>query len=106
LLLRFPGTLADKDWRWTPHGRRARCWPPICLVLMSVSTGPLTFAVSLALTEVVSAAVLYATAFTAIVQAGGKKAQSFDRPPHADRRVRVVDVLAPDVLDARFPVVA
>ncbi|UIK03782.1 arsenite efflux MFS transporter ArsK [Neorhizobium galegae] len=47
-----------------------------CLVMMSVSSGPLTFAVSLALTEVVSAAVLYATAFTAIVQAGGKKAQT------------------------------
>jgi MFS family permease len=48
----------------------------ICLVLMAMSTGPITFAVSLALTEVVSAAVLYATAFTAIVQAGGKKAQT------------------------------
>ncbi|MEN3148368.1 arsenite efflux MFS transporter ArsK [Neorhizobium sp. IRAMC:178] len=47
-----------------------------CLVMMSVSPGPLTFAVSLALTEVVSAAVLYATAFTAIVQAGGRKAQT------------------------------
>ncbi|WP_105438474.1 arsenite efflux MFS transporter ArsK [Neorhizobium sp. T25_13] len=47
-----------------------------CLVMMAVSSGPLTFAVSLALTEVVSVAVLYATAFTAIVQAGGKKAQT------------------------------
>ncbi|MDQ0136122.1 MFS family permease [Neorhizobium galegae] len=47
-----------------------------CLAMMSMSSGPLTFAVSLALTEVVSAAVLYATAFTAIVQAGGKKAQT------------------------------
>lgn len=47
-----------------------------CMVMMSVSSGPLTFAISLALTEVVSAAVLYATAFTAIVQAGGKKAQT------------------------------
>ena len=47
-----------------------------CLVMMAMSSGSLTFAVSLALTEVVSAAVLYATAFTAIVQAGGKKAQT------------------------------
>ncbi|CDZ47002.1 arsenite efflux MFS transporter ArsK [Neorhizobium galegae] len=47
-----------------------------CLVMMAVSSGPLTFAVSLALTEVVSVAVLYATAFTAIVQAGGRKAQT------------------------------
>ena len=47
-----------------------------CLVMMAVSSGPLTFAISLALTEVVSVAVLYATAFTAIVQAGGKKAQT------------------------------
>ncbi|WP_457588537.1 MFS transporter [Ensifer canadensis] len=45
------------------------------LVLMALSTGPITFAVLLALTEVVSVAVLYATAFTAIVQTGGAKAQ-------------------------------
>ena len=48
----------------------------ICLVLMAMSTGPVTFAISLALTELVSVTVLYATAFTAIVQAGGKKAQT------------------------------
>ncbi len=46
------------------------------LVAMSMSSGPLTFAVALTLTEVVSSAVLYATAFTAIVQAGGRKAQT------------------------------
>lgn len=47
-----------------------------CLFMMSMSPGPLTFAISLALTEVISATVLYATAFTAIVQAGGKRAQT------------------------------
>lgn len=46
------------------------------LVAMAMSSGPLTFAVALTLTEVVSSAVLYATAFTAIVQAGGRKAQT------------------------------
>lgn len=45
------------------------------LVLMAVSTGPISFAVALALTEIVSVAVLYATAFTAIVQTGGQNAQ-------------------------------
>ncbi|WP_069061923.1 arsenite efflux MFS transporter ArsK [Sinorhizobium sp. RAC02] len=47
-----------------------------CLLMMSMSPGPLTFAISLALTEVISATVLYATAFTAIVQAGGNRAQT------------------------------
>jgi len=46
------------------------------LVAMAMSSGPLSFAVALTLTEVVSSAVLYATAFTAIVQAGGRKAQT------------------------------
>lgn len=47
-----------------------------CLAAMAAAPGALSFAVLLALTEVVSSAVLYATAFTAIVQAGGGRAQT------------------------------
>lgn len=46
------------------------------LVLTALSTGAWGFAMGLALMQVVSAGVLYSTAFTAIVQAGGRKAQT------------------------------
>jgi len=46
------------------------------LVLTALAPGPWTFAVALALMQIVSAGVLYSTAFTAIVQAGGRKAQT------------------------------
>ncbi|UIY28309.1 hypothetical protein LZK73_15155 [Neorhizobium galegae] len=40
-------------------------------------------------------------------RAGGRKeGPNLDRSPDTDGRVRVVDVLAPDFLDARIPVVA
>lgn len=48
----------------------------LSLVATAMSPGPITFAIALALTQIVSAAVLYATAFTAIVQAGGRSAQT------------------------------
>lgn len=48
----------------------------VTLVLLAFSTGPFTFATALALTEIVSTAVLYTTAFTAIVQAGGRTART------------------------------
>ena len=46
------------------------------LVLTALAPGAWIFAVALALTQIVSAGVLYSTAFTAIVQAGGRKAQT------------------------------
>ncbi|WP_137157503.1 arsenite efflux MFS transporter ArsK [Rhizobium sp. FKL33] len=46
------------------------------LVLTALAPGAWTFAVALALMQIVSAGVLYSTAFTAIVQAGGRKAQT------------------------------
>lgn len=46
------------------------------LGLTALAQGAWTFAVALALMQVVSAGVLYSTAFTAIVQAGGRKAQT------------------------------
>mgnify|MGYP000468111207 CR=1 FL=1 len=46
------------------------------LVLTAVAPSAWTFAAALALMQVVSAGVLYSTAFTAIVQAGGRKAQT------------------------------
>ena len=48
----------------------------VLLAALSRSSGPLGFAFILAVTQVVSSTVLYATAFTAIVQAGGRKAQT------------------------------
>ncbi|MDQ0320253.1 MFS family permease [Pararhizobium capsulatum DSM 1112] len=48
----------------------------LTLVLTSISSGPVGFAVSLTLMQVVSAGVLYSTAFTAIVQAGGRKSRT------------------------------
>ena len=48
----------------------------LSLVATAMSPGAITFAIALALTQIVSAAVLYATAFTAIVQAGGRTAQT------------------------------
>lgn len=47
----------------------------LSLTALAFSTGPITFALALAVTEIVSTAVLYAVAFTAIVQAGGRTAQ-------------------------------
>lgn len=46
------------------------------LVLTALAPGAWTFAIAIALMQVVSAGVLYSTAFTAIVQAGGPKAQT------------------------------
>jgi predicted MFS family arabinose efflux permease len=46
------------------------------LILTALAPGAWTFAVALALMQVISAGVLYPTAFTAIVQAGGRKAQT------------------------------
>lgn len=46
------------------------------LCLTAISSGAMAFAVSLTLMQIVSAGVLYSTAFTAIVQAGGRKAQT------------------------------
>ena len=48
----------------------------LTLVLTTVSSGPVSFAVSLALMQVLAAGVLYSTAFTAIVQAGGLRSQT------------------------------
>jgi MFS family permease len=48
----------------------------LSLVATAMSPGAITFAIALALAQIVSAAVLYATAFTAIVQAGGRTAQT------------------------------
>lgn len=48
----------------------------LSLAVTAISPGPITFAIALALTQIASAAVLYATAFTAIVQAGGRTAQT------------------------------
>lgn len=47
----------------------------ISLLLTASAPGPITFCLALALTQVVSATVLYSTAFVAIVQIGGRKAQ-------------------------------
>lgn len=47
----------------------------LSLVATALAPGALAFAAALCLMQVVSSAVLYATAFTAIVQAGGAKAQ-------------------------------
>lgn len=46
------------------------------LVLTALAPDASTFTVALALMQVVSAGVLYSTAFTAIVQAGGRRAQT------------------------------
>ncbi|WP_435267682.1 arsenite efflux MFS transporter ArsK [Shinella sp. BE166] len=46
------------------------------LVLTALTPSAWAFAVALALMQVVSAGVLYSTAFTAIIQAGGRKAQT------------------------------
>lgn len=46
------------------------------LVLTALAPGAWSFAVALAFMQVISAGVLYPTAFTAIVQAGGRKAQT------------------------------
>ncbi|WP_439616424.1 MFS transporter [Shinella sp.] len=46
------------------------------LVLTALTPSAWAFAVALALMQVVSAGVLYSTAFTAIIQAGGRKAQN------------------------------
>lgn len=48
----------------------------LTLLLTAVSSGAAGFALSLTLMQVVSAGVLYSTAFTAIVQAGGRKSQT------------------------------
>jgi MFS family permease len=48
----------------------------LTLALAAVSPGPITFALSLIAMQAVAATVLYATAFTAIVQAGGRNAKS------------------------------
>jgi hypothetical protein len=48
----------------------------LTLALTAFSSDALSFAVALALMQVVSAGVLYSTAFTAIVQAGGSRAQT------------------------------
>ncbi|WP_455271687.1 arsenite efflux MFS transporter ArsK [Rhizobium herbae] len=47
----------------------------ISLLLTAAAPGPITFCLALALTQIVSATVLYSTAFVAIVQIGGRKAQ-------------------------------
>jgi MFS family permease len=46
------------------------------LVVTAMSSGATSFAIALALMQIVSAGVLYSTAFTAIVQAGGRRAQT------------------------------
>ncbi|MDB5556967.1 MAG: putative Major Facilitator Superfamily permease [Rhizobium sp.] len=46
------------------------------LVVTAMSSGAASFAVALTLMQIVAAGVLYSTAFTAIVQAGGRKAQT------------------------------
>ncbi len=48
----------------------------LTLVLTAISPGSVSFAVALTLMQVVSAGVLYSTAFTAIVQAGGRRGQT------------------------------
>lgn len=46
------------------------------LLLLAAVPGPLTFALALAVSQVIAGAVLYAMAFTAIVQTGGASAQT------------------------------
>lgn len=48
----------------------------LTLALAAASPGPITFALSLIAMQAVAATVLYATAFTAIVQAGGRTASA------------------------------
>jgi MFS family permease len=48
----------------------------MALVATAISSGSASFAVALTLMQVISAGVLYSMAFTAIVQAGGRKAQT------------------------------
>jgi MFS family permease len=48
----------------------------LTLVLAALSPGPVSFALSLGAMQAVAGTVLYATAFTAIVQAGGRTAKS------------------------------
>lgn len=48
----------------------------LALLLLALAPGATSFGLALMLTQIVSAGVLYATAFTAIVQAGGRKAQT------------------------------
>jgi hypothetical protein len=69
------GTLAD---RWGAGRVMAvgSVGSALTLVLTAASSGPLMFAVALTLLQIVSAGVLYSTAFTAIVQTGGRKAQT------------------------------
>lgn len=47
----------------------------VALLLTAVAPGPITFFLALALMQVVSATVLYSTAFVAVVQLGGSSAQ-------------------------------
>ncbi len=47
----------------------------IALLITAAAPGPISFCLALALTQVVSATVLYSTAFVAIVQIGGRRAQ-------------------------------
>ena len=69
------GALAD---RW--GAGRVMAAGSVCsaltLTLTATSSGAVSFALALALMQIVSAGVLYSTAFTAIVQAGGRKAQT------------------------------
>jgi len=71
----FSGTLAD---RWGAGRVMAigSIGSTLTLVLMAASSGAWNFTIALTLMQLVSAGVLYPTAFTAIVQAGGRTAQT------------------------------
>jgi len=69
------GRLADR-WGAGRVMATGSCGAALTLVLAALSTGPATFALALTMMQVVSAGVLYSTAFTAIVQAGGRRAQT------------------------------
>lgn len=69
------GKLADR-WGAGRVMAAGSCGAALTLVLAALSTGPASFALALTMMQVVSAGVLYSTAFTAIVQAGGRRAQT------------------------------
>ena len=70
----FSGRLADRYGAGRVMGFGS-VGATLSLVLTAIAPGPITFGLALVLMQFVSSAVLYATAFTAIVQAGGLSAQ-------------------------------
>jgi hypothetical protein len=69
------GTLADR-WGAGRVMTIGSVGSALTLALTATSGGAVNFALALTLMQIVSAGVLYSTAFTAIAQAGGRKAQT------------------------------